>query len=184
MTPDLFRTLVGKASLAPSVHNVQPARWRLDGDRVWLLEDRTVRLPAADPAGHDAAISLGAAFEGMVMAATQAGLRVSHERLEANSGDDLCPIASLTFVPCAKEDALVQHVAARQSWRGCFVAPTDSDRQTAQTLADTDCMAMTDPKSIRGIAKLVDVASFTFTERDDFRAELLSCMRLSLGQQN
>ena len=51
MTPDLFRRLVAEAALAPSVHNVQPARWRQDGDAALLFEDPAVRLPAGDAQG-------------------------------------------------------------------------------------------------------------------------------------
>ncbi|WP_299916650.1 hypothetical protein [uncultured Roseobacter sp.] len=184
MTPDLFRHLVTQASLAPSVHNVQPARWRLEGETVWLFEDRRVRLPAADPTGHDAAMSLGAAFEGMAMAAAQEGLRTSFNPADDEGTGDLRPVARLTFTPGATEDPLVQHVAARQSWRGDFATATTEDRQTAEALADADCIAVTGPHTIRVIAKLLDMASFTFTVRDDFRAELLSWMRLRRGHPN
>ena len=44
------RALVAESSLAPSVHNVQPARWRIGEDEVTLLEDTRRRLPVADPA--------------------------------------------------------------------------------------------------------------------------------------
>ena len=181
MTPDLFRQFVTQASLAPSVHNVQPARWRLDGDKVWLFEDRKVRLPAADPTGHDAAMSLGAAFEGMVMVASQAGLRVSHARVNDDGSRDLCPVACLTFAPDAAVDPLTAHVAMRQSWRGEFQTTTPEDRETATKLASSDCTPITDPHTIRAIAQLLDIASFKFIKRDDFRAELVSWMRLRRG---
>lgn len=180
MTPDLFQHLVAQASLAPSVHNTQPARWRRDGDQIWLLEDRHVRLLAADPTGHDAAISLGAAFEGMSMAAAQAGLRISHERMPQDSKDDLRPIARLSLspgTPNAPKDSLAQHVSARQSWRGAFKTPTEQDREAAQSLAHADSQVVTDIDTVHVIAKLLDMASFSFTARDKFRAELLSWMR-------
>ena len=50
----LFEILIAEASLAPSVHNIQPTRWRLlSGDTILLLEDGQRRLPAADPSGYD-----------------------------------------------------------------------------------------------------------------------------------
>lgn len=178
MTPDLFRQFVTQASLAPSVHNVQPARWRLDGEEVWLFEDRQVRLPTADPTGHDAAMSLGAALEGMVMAASREGLRVSHSRVGDDGNGDLRPIACLTFAPDAAEDPLTAHVAARQSWRGDFLTATAEDRQTVTSLAGPDCSLITDPHTIRAIAQLSDKASFGFMLQDEFRKELLSWMRM------
>lgn len=184
MTPDLFEHLVTQASLAPSVHNVQPARWRLDGDAVWLLEDRSVRLPAADPTGRDAAMSLGAAFEGFAMAAAQEGLYVTYTVADGPSAEDLRPVARLTFAPGATADPLARQVEARQSWRGDFAAPTPEDRQTAQQLTDTDCIAVTGPATIVVIAKLFDISSFFFLLQEDFRAELLSWMRLRRRHRN
>ncbi|MDX8352993.1 hypothetical protein [Cognatiyoonia sp. IB215182] len=178
MTPDLFRHLVAQASLAPSVHNVQPARWRLVGDTVFLLEDKTVRLPAADPTGHDASMSLGAAFEGMVMAAAQEGLRITHQPVDEEDNGDLRSILRLKFAPGAAKDPLMQYVDKRQSWRGKFGTATDDDKKTAEALRDDDCLVVTGPNTIRVIAKLLDMASFLFVVRDDFRAELLSWMRL------
>ena len=78
LTPDLLRELVADARLAPSVHNIQPTRWRLVGDgRLALVDDTSVRAPVADPAGHDVLVSHGAALEGMSLALNRRGLSVT-----------------------------------------------------------------------------------------------------------
>lgn len=187
MTPNLFRSLVAQASLAPSVHNVQPARWMQDGDAVWLLEDPSVRLPAADPTGHDAQISLGAALEGMALAAADAGFWVTHERVTARKSglqevarkSGLKDVARLTFTPGAAADPLAAHVAARQSWRGGFAPSTETDRDAAMALTAEDCTVVCEPDGIGHLSQMLDTASFGFMERPAFRAELLSWMRLS-----
>ncbi len=46
---------------APSIHNTQPWRWRLEGDRLSLLADRSRQLAVADPDGHSLLVSCGAA---------------------------------------------------------------------------------------------------------------------------
>ena len=75
---DLARELVSEAALAPSVHNVQPARWTTaPGDVLVLLRAVDRALPAADPSGHDVRISLGAALEGASLAASGRGDRKS-----------------------------------------------------------------------------------------------------------
>ena len=57
--------LVDEARHAPSVHNIQPARWALLGPEVLALRsDPGRRLPIADPTGHDVRVSLGAAALG------------------------------------------------------------------------------------------------------------------------
>lgn len=55
---------------APSIHNTQPWRWRLDHRGLTLLADRTRQLAVADPDGHSLLISCGAAIE-----LTQVGLQ-------------------------------------------------------------------------------------------------------------
>ena len=47
---------------APSIHNTQPWQWRLDGDGLVLLADRSRQLTVADPDGHSLLISCGAAL--------------------------------------------------------------------------------------------------------------------------
>ena len=61
MNAEALRAVVSAALASPSVHNVQPARWRIAGEALVLLEDTTRRLAVGDPHGNDAAISLGAA---------------------------------------------------------------------------------------------------------------------------
>lgn len=173
MTPDLFRQLVSEAALAPSVHNVQPALWRLEGDAVLLIEDTTRRLPAGDPTGHDAAISLGAAAEGMCLAAAGVGLEVAVAR------DHPDAVARLTFSDGAAPDPLAKQVPTRQSWRGAFAAPTADDREIAEALNGEDCAVLTKPDVLATIAGLNDRASFGFLKDAGFRTELLSWMRLS-----
>jgi nitroreductase len=50
LTPELLDELVAEARLAPSVHNIQPTRWRLLADgRLALVDDLSARAPIADP---------------------------------------------------------------------------------------------------------------------------------------
>lgn len=52
---------VQAATLAPSLHNSQPWRFRIDGDQVEVHADRSRRLDVLDPDGRELMISLGAA---------------------------------------------------------------------------------------------------------------------------
>lgn len=178
MTPDLFRTLVGQAALSPSVHNVQPARWRQEGAAALLLEDRSVHLSAADPRGEDAAKSLGAACEGMCLAAAARGLNAEVSRLPPGDGP-LRPWARLTFQPADSADPLAAVLEARQSWRGTFAPVTPADRTAALALAADDVSVLADPRILTDVARLCDAASHGFLRQRPFRAELLSWMRLS-----
>jgi len=52
---------VQAATLAPSLHNSQPWRFRIGGGRVEVYADRSRRLDVLDPDGRELMISLGAA---------------------------------------------------------------------------------------------------------------------------
>lgn len=73
LTSEQRDAVVAEAARAPSVHNVQPARWRFDADGVVLLRAPGRELPVGDPSGHDLAASLGAAWEGMAIALSRTG---------------------------------------------------------------------------------------------------------------
>jgi hypothetical protein len=177
MTADALRAVVAAALASPSVHNVQPARWRIAGETLVLLEDTSRRLAVGDPHGNDAAISLGAAAEGAAIAASGHGFAAQIERL---SGDDgaLRQVARLAFIPGAAPDPLLAVLETRASWRGAFAPLTPETRAAAAALAGDDRTVITDPAEIAPIAALYDRASFGIMRGDAFRAELRHWMRL------
>jgi hypothetical protein len=175
-------TLVAEAMLAPSVHNVQPARWRLEGaDGLLLCEDRGCRLAVGDPDGNDAGISLGAAAEGLRLAASRHGLAIakSDEPLPKPSGT-LVPIARYRLRgTCIPADPLCPFVDVRRSWRGDFSPVSAQDRRIAVALAGEDAAVVADPALLVEVGRLFDRASYGFMRETDFRRELVSWMRLS-----
>lgn len=178
MSPDLLRSIVAAAMAAPSVHNVQPARWRIAGEVLVLLEDTSRRLKVGDPRGNDAAISLGAAAEGAAIAASGAGLVTQIERLDGPESDGLRAAARLTFTPGAAPDPLLAVLETRASWRGRFLPPTAQDRAAAQALAGEDRVIIADPAAIAEAAARYDRASYGIMRGPAFRAELRHWMRL------
>jgi hypothetical protein len=73
------------AGYAPSVHNTQPWRWRVTGDRMNLLADRDRQPSVADPQVRLLNISCGAALHHATVALAaegwQANLRArAHKR--------------------------------------------------------------------------------------------------------
>lgn len=179
MTADRLRSFVAAAIASPSVHNVQPARWRIEGEALVLLEDISRRLTVGDPRGNDTAISLGAAAEGAAIAASAVGLATRIERLSCTEPEVLRPVARLTFAAGATPDPLLAVLETRASWRGGFLPPSAQDRAAAQALAGEDRVIIGDPAQITAIGALYDNASFGIMRGDGFRAELRRWMRLS-----
>ncbi len=180
MTRDALLALIREAALAPSVHNVQPARWRLADDGLILFEDLEARLSVGDPDGNDAAISLGAAVEGLSLAASQSGLTVElDEGPLPEATATLRPITRVRFENGAPADPLADVVSKRQSWRGMFAPANSADRETLHSLQSEDCEVFAGDDQLDALAKLVDDASFGFMRDAAFRRELVSWMRLS-----
>ncbi|HZC74108.1 MAG TPA: nitroreductase family protein [Jatrophihabitans sp.] len=67
---------IAVAVRAPSIHNTQPWSWRLDGDGLVLVADRTRQLAVADPDGHSLLVSCGAALHLTELALRGAGVAV------------------------------------------------------------------------------------------------------------
>src|SRR4249920_2634841 len=79
---------------APSIHNTQPWRWRLDADGLALLADRSRHLAIADPDGHSLLVSCGAALHLAELALQAAGWQIRTTLLPDAADADL--LARLT----------------------------------------------------------------------------------------
>lgn len=69
-----FRELVHYATLAPSSHNTQCWKFRLEGHAIVILPDLSRRCPVVDPDDHHLYVSLGCAAENLIQAAKARGL--------------------------------------------------------------------------------------------------------------
>lgn len=180
MTAESIHALIAEAALAPSVHNVQPARWRIEKDGATLIEALDRRLLAGDPSGRDAAISLGAAAEGFRLAASRRCHGVDIEMLREIGDGSLRPVARLRLVEGGgTPDPLAEVVAQRRSFRAAFAKTTPADRAAAAALAGDDTAVISDDASLREAGAQLDAASWAFMRDNGFRGELRSWMRLS-----
>jgi len=74
---DKARTILYHASLAPSGHNTQPWRVRIESPLTWVIEaDADRRLPIVDPDNRELMLSLGAFVENLVVSAAVLGYHV------------------------------------------------------------------------------------------------------------
>ena len=184
---ELQRALVAEAARAPSVHNVQPARWRFDRSGVVLLEDLSRRLPAADPSAHDIGASLGAAFEGMSIALSRHGLTLAlPSMIEGSDSARYRPVARADIVSTGRLDPLADWVERRRAWRGAFTPIDDEQRAALIRLAtqrDDIAIGLT-RASVDESARLNDACSWEFLRRHEYQAELFDWMRLSPSHAN
>lgn len=180
--------LVGEANRAPSVHNVQPTRWRfLPGGDVLLFEDRRRRLPIADPMGHDGRISLGATFEGLDLALSRRGLRLETPELPSfreNGPADLphlALVARTSLAPTGRIDPLAAYVSRRRTFRRSFQPADDVSmgRLTRLCQSWADVVPLFNRPDIEDIAGLHDQCTQDFFAQPGYQAELYCWTRFS-----
>jgi len=75
------RTVLALASRAPSVHNTQPWRWRVDEASLHLYADPDRQLPNIDPDSRDLMLSCGTALHHCVVAFAAVGWQSKVTRL-------------------------------------------------------------------------------------------------------
>lgn len=132
---DAALSVLAVAVRAPSIHNTQPWRWRLDEGGLTLLADRSRQLSVADPDGHSLLVSCGAALHLTEVALAAAGWVV--ETTVMPQADD--PDALAHFRPRSKQQpgaravALAEAALRRRSDRRPFT-PEQITPDTAEQL--------------------------------------------------
>ncbi len=120
---DVVRQIVSLACQAPSMHNSQPWRWRLDGASIELLADPARQVAHADPGGRNLTISCGAALHHAQVAARALGWATDVDRFPEGHRADL--LARLTLHPRfpGREDrAAVRSLMRRRTDRRRFTS--------------------------------------------------------------
>ncbi|MFT5065562.1 MAG: hypothetical protein ACJAXK_001944 [Yoonia sp.] len=179
MDRDVFAQIVARAALAPSIHNAQPTRWRLNGDIILVVVDLSVTLPHVDPTDGGIALSCGAAVEATVLALSQAGYAATvqdvwaHNDRHSWSGHRIAVIIS--YLAGGAVDGLAIKLPARFTWRGAFSAASPA----LYGWTRTDTAFVLDQPTKAWLAGLNDAASIGILRQAPFRKELLGWFRLS-----
>jgi len=146
---------------APSIHNTQPWRWRLDAGGLALRADRSRQLAVADPDGHSLLISCGATLRLAELALRAAGWRIATTILpDPDDPDLLATVRPLGRVaePAARLAAAVDAALCRRSDRRPF-APQPVSEAERELLKDHPFAAAYLPaKLVPGTAMRASVA--------------------------
>lgn len=105
--------------LAPSVHNTQPWRFKIDenSSSLSLFAEPTRALQAGDPTQRELWVSLGICLETILQSAKGLGLNATITQLQTTT--PLEQIARITFEPSAKEHPyILELIKNRHSYRG------------------------------------------------------------------
>jgi hypothetical protein len=111
-----MRELVRYATLAPSSHNTQCWRFRLQGKLITIEPDLSRRCPVVDPDDHHMFVSLGCAIENLSHAALASGLQANANFDPGGSG----AVAVTLEATRAVASPLFQAIPERQCTRGDY----------------------------------------------------------------
>ncbi|MEU4159266.1 hypothetical protein [Actinoplanes sp. NPDC026670] len=131
---------VQTATLAPSLHNSQPWRFRITGGTVEVFADRSRQLDVLDPAGRELLISVGAAVFTLRLAI---GMQGRIPQVSVLPDPDLPDLVARihttgTTTPSAQLTALAAAITGRHTNRRPFanaVVPVDSMDQLCAAAA-------------------------------------------------
>ena len=111
-----MKEMVRYATLAPSAHNTQCWRFRLENRSMTILPDLTRRTPVVDPDDHHLYVSLGCAAENLAQAAKAFGFMANMEFSPASDG-----VIEVTLERSrAEESSLFKVIPRRQCTRTDF----------------------------------------------------------------
>ena len=106
---------------APSVHNTQPWRWRVEPDAVQLFADRTRWLAATDPQGRDLMLSCGAALQHLQVALADMELGYLVDYLpDRDDEDHLATVRVVPGEPVHSDPAMARAILDRRTDRRWF----------------------------------------------------------------
>ncbi len=119
---DLISALVARAARAPSVHNIQPWRFRPGPQWLELHADHGRRLPRTDPARREITVSCGAALYGLRLAIREIGYLPAVRLLPDPADPGLLALIGLgAAAPAtAGERQLLTAMSRRHTHRGAF----------------------------------------------------------------
>lgn len=177
-----LQALVQAATLAPSSHNTQPWMFRLEGQVIELLADRTRALPVNDPDDRELTISCGCALFNLRVAAAAAGLQAQLEPWPDATDTDLLARVRLAPSGADQTDAALQAaMAERRTYRERFAA-TAVDPMALRSLVDAvhseaASLAVLDTADQRlGAAALVAEGDAMLWANPSWRRELAAWM--------
>jgi len=168
---------------APSGHNSQPWKFKLEENSITIFPDYQRVLPIADPDNHELFISLGCALENLIIAAGHFGYHTDIEmkmedpfkesiRVVLSSGND------------QNYDQLFKNIEIRQSTRSKYnkalIPPADIEKLNVAGKQDqVSFLLFTEQGQIDPVIEITKRATVLRLSKKEFINELMKWIRFS-----
>lgn len=120
-----MKEIVRYATLAPSGHNTQPWRFRIEPHAIVILPDLSRRTPVVDPDDHHLVVSLGCAAENLLHAARAFGLSGHVEHSSEGDGTVTIELEESRAEESALFRAITERQCTRADYDGQALTPED-----------------------------------------------------------
>jgi hypothetical protein len=181
--PVLLREVVRYATLAPSSHNTQCWKFRLQERSITIEPDLQRRCPVVDPDDHHLFISLGCATENLAHAALANGLQASAGYDSTGSGT----VAVRLEATQARSSPLFNAISERQCTRGDYDGqPLSTDElrllEQAGTSTDVRLLLLTGRTAMEKVLEYVVAGNTAQMNNAAFVNELKAWIRFSADE--
>lgn len=186
---EILRYLLRYAILAPSSHNSQPWRFRIDGACVELRADPARRLAVADPQGRELVISCGAAGYALRVAMRHFGYTGESESLPDPDQPELLARIWLggPRPPSDEDHRLFEALPQRRTHRGGFSEsplPEGLRERLAVAAAEEGAtLIWRDGRGREELAELVASATLRLARSRAYRRELAGWVHGDAGMR-
>ncbi|MBA2780287.1 Acg family FMN-binding oxidoreductase [Billgrantia kenyensis] len=173
-----LKEVIRYATLAPSGHNSQCWRFRIDDEAIAILPDFARRTPVVDPDDHHLYVSLGCAAENLSLAARAFGMQGEVTYVPEGLGE-----VRVTLAACQPEvSPLFEAIPARQCTRADYDGSPIADHelyllQAAGTGQGVSISLLTERVAIEQVLGFVLLANSLQVGNRAFRQELETWIR-------
>jgi hypothetical protein len=179
-----IKFVLGFAILAPSTHNSQPWRFRIEGESCKIFYDPNFKIPEADPLGRDLYISMGCMIENLAIAANYFGI---FKDLKIDPRDEF--IGEIFFQQNGQRnndlEYLIDAIPKRVNVRGLFDAKPLTGIQAQMLSLNKDGRIkmdfLTDPEKIKKLASVTAEGLRLAYKKSSFRREMSGWMNNNLS---
>ncbi len=173
----LKRELIRYATLAPSSHNTQCWKFRVDQSIISILPDVSRRCPAVDPDNHHLFVSLGCATENLAQASHANGLS-SQPRFDEAPGEIIVALEATKPLSSPLFQAIPERQSTRAEFDGHAISAEDLRLLEQVGVGDgVQLILLTEATAIEKILEYVVAGNTAQIDDPAFVAELKSWIR-------
>lgn len=180
---NLRRELVRYATLAPSSHNTQCWKFKIEDNAITILPDFLRRCPAVDPDDHHLFISMGCASENLVQAARAHGFRSEATTNSNAEGEIRISLEPGPTIASPLFNAITERQCTRSEYDGKPLSAGElAILEKAGTGKGVQLLMFTDKAMMESILEHVVQANGTQMADPAFIKELKTWIRFNKGE--